>query len=37
MIKVMNESTNVALAKMKEEAKILQADMSIMDPLARAW
>jgi hypothetical protein len=37
MIKAVNESTNVALAKMKEDAKILQADMSIMDPLARAW
>jgi hypothetical protein len=37
MIKAMNESTNVALAKMKEEEKILQADMSIIDPLARAW
>jgi hypothetical protein len=37
MIKVMNESTNVALAKTKEKAKILQADMSIMDPLVRAW
>jgi hypothetical protein len=36
MIKVMNESTNVALAKTKEDAKILQADMSIMDPLVRA-
>jgi hypothetical protein len=36
MIKAMNESTNVASAKMKE-AKILQADMSIMDPLARTW
>jgi hypothetical protein len=37
MIKEMNESTNVALSNRKEEAKILQADMSIMDPLARAW
>jgi hypothetical protein len=36
MIKVMNESSNVALAKM-EEAKILQADMSSIDPLVRAW
>jgi hypothetical protein len=37
MLKAMNESTNVALAKIKEEAKILQEDMSTMDPLARAW
>jgi hypothetical protein len=37
MIKAMNESTNVALAKIKEEAKILQVDMSILDLLARAW
>jgi hypothetical protein len=36
-LKVMNESSNVALAKMKEETKILMADMSTMDPLARAW
>jgi hypothetical protein len=33
----MNESSNVALAKMKEEAKILMTDMSTMDSLARAW
>jgi hypothetical protein len=37
MLKVMNESSNVLLTKMKKEAKILQADMSTMDPLARAW
>jgi hypothetical protein len=37
MLKAMNESNNVALAKMKEEAKILMTDMSTMDPLARAW
>jgi hypothetical protein len=36
-LKAMNKSSNVALAKMKEETKILMADMSTMDPLARAW
>jgi hypothetical protein len=37
MIKAMNESSNVALAKMEGEAKILMVDMSTMDLLARAW
>jgi hypothetical protein len=36
MLKAINESSNVALAKMNEEEKILQADMSTMEPLARA-
>jgi hypothetical protein len=36
-LNAMNESINVALAKMKEETKILMADMSTMDPLARVW
>jgi hypothetical protein len=34
MLKAMNESNNVALAKMKEEAKIL-TDMLTMDPLEK--
>jgi hypothetical protein len=37
MLKTVNESSNVALAKMKEESKILMADISTMDPLAIAW
>jgi hypothetical protein len=35
MLKAMNESSNVALAKKKEKSKILMADMSTMDSLAR--
>jgi hypothetical protein len=37
ILKPMNESSNVALAKMEEEAKILTVDLSTMDPLAKAW
>jgi hypothetical protein len=37
MFKAMNESSNIALAKMKEKSKILMAYLSTMDPLARAW
>ena len=37
MMKAMNEASNIALAKMTQEAKILMADMLNMDPLARAW
>jgi hypothetical protein len=33
MRKAMNESTNIVLAKMKEEANILQADMSTIAKL----
>jgi hypothetical protein len=36
MFKALNESSNIALEKMKEKAKILTADLSTMDPLARA-
>jgi hypothetical protein len=36
MVKAMNESSNVALAKVKYEAKILMEDMSTMDLLAKA-
>ena len=37
MLKAMNEASHFALAKMKEEAKILTAKLEEMDPLARAW
>jgi hypothetical protein len=37
ILKPMNESRNVALAKMEKEAKILTVDLSTMDPLAKAW
>jgi hypothetical protein len=36
MMKVMNETSNIALTKISQEAKILMTDMSSMDPLARA-
>jgi hypothetical protein len=36
MLKVANETSNVVLAKLKEEAKIFIVDMSTMDLLARA-
>jgi hypothetical protein len=37
MVKSMNEAANIVLAKMTQEVNILMADMSTMDPLARAW
>jgi hypothetical protein len=37
MMKSMNQASHIALAKMMQEAKILMADMSGMDPSARAW
>jgi hypothetical protein len=37
MLKAVKESSNVALAKIKEESKILMADISTMDPLEIAW
>ena len=37
MLKAMNEASHFALAKMKEEAKILTSKLDEMDPLARAW
>jgi hypothetical protein len=36
MMKVMNETSNIALTKISQEAKILMTDMPSMDPLARA-
>jgi hypothetical protein len=33
----MNEATQLSLAKMIQESKILMADMTRMDPLARVW
>ncbi|KAK1692379.1 hypothetical protein QYE76_009076 [Lolium multiflorum] len=32
-----NEATQLSLAKMSQESKILMADMEKMDPLTRAW
>jgi hypothetical protein len=37
MMKAMNEASTIALAKITQEAKILMADMSNMDSLARVW
>jgi hypothetical protein len=37
MVFTMNEASNIALAKMTQEAKILMVDMSNMDPLVRVW
>jgi hypothetical protein len=36
MMKAMNETSNIALTKISQEAKILMTDMPSMDPLARA-
>ncbi|KAK1603139.1 hypothetical protein QYE76_007874 [Lolium multiflorum] len=36
-MKATNEATQLSLAKMSQESKILMADMEKMDPLARAW
>jgi hypothetical protein len=35
MMNAMNEALHIALAKMKQEAKILMADLSDMEPLGR--
>jgi hypothetical protein len=37
MMNTMNEASSIALAKMMQEAKILMADISGIDPLVRAW
>jgi hypothetical protein len=37
VMKAMNEATQLLLAKMTQESKILMADMASMDPLARVW
>ncbi|KAK1649488.1 hypothetical protein QYE76_067293 [Lolium multiflorum] len=36
-MKATNKATQLSLAKMSQESKILMADMEKMDPLARAW
>ncbi|KAK1696857.1 hypothetical protein QYE76_013554 [Lolium multiflorum] len=36
-IKATNEATQLSLAKMSQESKILMADMKKIDPLVRAW
>ncbi|KAK1650968.1 hypothetical protein QYE76_068773 [Lolium multiflorum] len=36
-MKATNEATQLSLAKISQESKILMADMEKMDPLARAW
>ncbi|KAK1618628.1 hypothetical protein QYE76_024145 [Lolium multiflorum] len=36
-MKATNEATQLSLAKMSQESKILMANMEKMDPLARAW
>ncbi|KAK1697187.1 hypothetical protein QYE76_013884 [Lolium multiflorum] len=36
-MKATNEATQLSLAKMSQQSKILMADMEKMDPLARAW
>ncbi|KAK1649438.1 hypothetical protein QYE76_067243 [Lolium multiflorum] len=36
-MKATNEATQLSLAKMSQESKILMDDMEKMDPLARAW
>ncbi|KAK1590122.1 hypothetical protein QYE76_037428 [Lolium multiflorum] len=36
-MKATNEATQLSLAKMSQESKILMADMEKMGPLARAW
>jgi hypothetical protein len=36
-MKAANEASNIALAKLMQEAKILMAHMSSMDQLGRAW
>jgi hypothetical protein len=37
VMKAMNVATQLSLAKVTQESKILMADMVSMDPLARAW
>jgi hypothetical protein len=37
MMKAMNEASRNAFSKMTEEAKILMADLSVVNPLVRAW
>ena len=37
VMKSMNEATQLSLAKMTQESKILMEDMESMDPLARGW
>jgi hypothetical protein len=37
VMKSMNETTQLSLAKMTQESKILMAYMVSIDPLARAW
>ncbi|KAK1664316.1 hypothetical protein QYE76_052475 [Lolium multiflorum] len=36
-MKATNKATQLSLAKMSQESKILMTDMEKMDPLARAW
>jgi hypothetical protein len=36
-MKATNEATQLLLANMTQESKILMANMAKMDPLARAW
>lgn len=36
-MKATNEATQLLLANMTQETKILMADMAKMDPLARVW
>ncbi|KAK1678997.1 hypothetical protein QYE76_039845 [Lolium multiflorum] len=37
VMKAMNEATQLSLAEMTQESKILMTDMASMDPLARVW